>query len=192
MLLPYSKQPQPPSPEPAPPKPVKRATRKKATASKSASGSIKATRSSVRLSNRLPKTDTDSIPELSGDKDLAYEIPDSNLRYHVQGSDSGWLSISTMPKELRDGGWVYLQTGRKLVARCRVSGIGFRKQRWSHEKPDDTSDAGPGGTLELFGDGWETVSIDLGPEGEHEVRGYRYLITDPDGSVRPASLEAES
>ncbi len=192
MLLPHDQQPEPPRPEPAPITPAKRAKRK-ATTSKRATGkrSIKGTSSTPRLSTRLPKTDTDSIPELFGDRDLAYEIPDNNLRHHVQGSDSGWLSISSMPKGLRDGGWVYLQTGRKLVARCRVSGIGFRKQRWTHEKPEDTSDAGPGGTLELFSDGWEFVSIDLGPEGEQEVRGYRYVITDPDGSVRSAPVEAK-
>jgi hypothetical protein len=94
-----------------------------------------------------------------------------------------------MPRELRESGWVYLQTDRKLVARCRVKAIGFRDRRWTHEKPGDTSDAGPGATLELYGDDWEFVSIDLGPEGEVEVGGYRYLITEPDGSVHPAVAE---
>jgi hypothetical protein len=165
--------------------PAKRAPAKRKAGVRRSSGKTRAA-SSPRPSTRLPKTEADPIPVLFGDKDLAYEIPDSNLRYHVQGTDSGWLSISTMPKELRDSGWVYLQTGRKLVARCRVKGIGFRQRRWSHEKPGDTADGGPGGTLELFDEGWEFVSIDLGGEGDKEVRGYRYVITDTDGSVRIA------
>ena len=190
MLLPHDLQPEPPPPEPAEVKPAKRASRTKAATS---AGSTRTPRrgsrtSKVRVSTRLPRTETDSIPELFGDKDLAYEIPEANLRYHVQGSDSNWLSISSMPRELRDGGWVYLQTGSKLVARCRVKAIGFRQRRWTHEKPGDTSDAGPGGTLELYEDGWEFVSIDLGPEGEREVRGYRYLITEADDSVSPAAV----
>jgi len=119
--------------------------------------------------------------------DLAYEIPDGSLRYHVQGSDSTWLPISSMPRDLRDGGWVYLQSHRKLVARCRVKGIGFRDRRWTHAEPGATADAGPGATLELHTDDWELVSIDLGSEGEAEVRGYRYLVSYPDGTIRPAS-----
>jgi hypothetical protein len=188
MLLPHDRQPQPP-PEPAKAKPAKRTPAKRAAKGSSRSSSKRTSAATRRRSTRLPKSDTDESPALFGDKDLAYEIPDTNLRYHVQGIDSGWLSISLMPKELRDNGWVYLQTGPKLVARCRVKSIGFRRRRWTHEKPGDTSDAGPGGVLELFEDGWEFVSIDLGPDGEQEVRGYRYLITDPDGSVRPAPIE---
>ncbi|MFW2383489.1 MAG: hypothetical protein ACN4GZ_17175 [Acidimicrobiales bacterium] len=183
MLLPHDRQPKPPTPEPVKVTPAKRApAKKKARVKRSKTGAT----SSPRQSTRLPKTETDPIPMLVGDKDLAYEIPDTNLRYHVQGTDSGWLSISTMPKELRESGWVYLQTGRKLVARCRVKGIGFRQRRWSHEKPGDTADAGPGGTIEVFDDGWEFVSIDLGVDGDKEVSGYRYVITDPDDSVRVA------
>ena len=185
MLLPRHLQPEPPppKPDPKPAKPPQAATRK--GSSKTRSAKPKASR--PRVSTRLPKTDTDPIPALFGDKDLAYEIPDANLRYHVQGSDSNWLSISSMRRELRDGGWVYLQTGSKLVARCRVKTIGFRQRRWTHEQPGDTSDAGPGGTLELYADGWEFVSIDLGADGERAIQGYRYLVTDADGTVRTAS-----
>ena len=94
-----------------------------------------------------------------------------------------------MPKELRPGGYVYLQADRRLVARCRVKGIGYRDRRWTHEAPGETSDAGPGATLELHPDDWDFVSIDLGAEGEVEVQSYRYLTTDADGVVRPASGE---
>ncbi len=124
---------------------------------------------------------------LSGDKDLAYEIPAHAQRYYVQGADKGWLPISSLPHELREHGWVYLQIDRELVARCRVRGVGFRERRWTHERPETTTDAGPGPTLELYENDWEFVSIDLGPDGEAEVRGYRYLLRLPDGSVRVAT-----
>ncbi|MDA3040780.1 MAG: hypothetical protein O3C27_14865 [Actinomycetota bacterium] len=138
----------------------------------------------------MPKSGDDEVPPLLGDKDLAYAIPPQNLRYHVQGSDQDWLPISSMPHELRAGGFVYLQDDAKWIARCRVRGIGFRERRWTHEHPSSTADAGPGATLELFGDEWELVSIHLGPAGEAEVRGYRYLVTLPNGSVRLPEVEA--
>lgn len=184
-------QPQPPTPEP-PPKPVpkKRAARAKKPAKAGASKSRKPKADEPpRPSKRLPKTADDTPPLLLGDKDLAYAIPDGTLSYHIQGADSTWLAISSMPRELRDGGYVYLQSDRNLVARCRVKGIGFRDRRWSHAEPGATSDAGPGATLDLHEGDWEMVSIDLGAEGEVEVRGYRYLISGPDGSVRPAVEE---
>ena len=133
---------------------------------------------------RLPKSGDDGLPPLTGTKDLAYAIPAHNLRYHVQGTDKDWLPISSMPHELRAGGFVYLQDDAQLIARCKVRGVGFRERRWTHEHPSSTADAGPGATLELFGDDWEFVSIDLGPDGEAEIRGYRYLVTLPDGSAR--------
>ncbi len=130
------------------------------------------------------------MPPLTGNKDLAYAIPANNLRYHVQGADKDWLPISSMPHELRADGFVYLQDDAELIARCKVRGVGFRERRWTHEHPSTTADAGPGATLELFGDDWEFVSIDLGPDGEVEVRGYRYLVTTPDGSARLPSGDA--
>ncbi len=127
------------------------------------------------------------MPALFGALDLAYEIPDTNLRYHIQGADKDWLPISSMPKELRANGYVFLQSESRLVARCPVKGIGFRERRWSHERPEASSDMGPGATLELHGDSWEFLSINLGSEGEADIVGYRYLETDADGNVRPAS-----
>jgi len=183
MLLPRDMQPVPPTPEPPPkPAPKKRAPRGKSAAAKSSRSSS----APVRPSTRLPKSDVDEAPVLFGDKDLAYEIPDTNLRFHTQGTDSHWLPISSMPRELREGGWVYLQTERRLIAKCRVKCIGFRDRRWTHGKSETTFDAGPGATLELHGDDWEFVSIDLGPEGDADVRGYRYIITEADGSMRAA------
>ena len=134
----------------------------------------------------MPKSDTDSPPELFGDKDLAYEIPTANLHYYVQGSESTWLPISSMPVELRAGGWVYLKSGERLVAKAKVKAIGFRKQRWTHESADTATDIGPGATLELDGDDWQLIKIELGPDGDAEVPTYRYLVTNPDGTVTPA------
>lgn len=184
MLLPHAMQPKPPAPPPVV-KPVvkKRASRAKGSTKSSAATKKKA---ATHKSARLPKSDADKPPALEGNKDLAYEIPEANLRHHVQGSESTWLPLSVMPRELRDGGFVYLQTDSTLVARCRVKGVGFRDRRWTHEAPGVTTEMGHGATLELHEDDWEFVSIDLGSEGMSEVRGYRYLITSADGSVRPA------
>lgn len=135
------------------------------------------------MSTALPKSDLDAAPDLFGDKDLAYEVPASSLQYYVQGPESDWLPISSMPVELRERGWIYLKSDQWLVARVRVKKIGYREHRWTHESPEATSDVGPGPTLELDGGNWELLRKDLGPEGDIEVPGYVYLITDPDDNV---------
>ncbi len=186
MFLPFDQRPVPPKPKPEPPKPKPKRAAKRKTSTGSASSrgsSTRKPRASVAAPSRaLPKSVDDECPDLFGDKDLAYEIPDSNVRYHVQGPDQGWLPISTMPTELREHGWVYLKSDDYLVARCRVKSVGFRDQRWSHEHPDTTSDVGPGATLELDG-GWEFLSDDVGPDGIVEIRGYQYLKRGDEGSV---------
>ena len=191
MLLPRDLQPVPPRPEPAP-KPTKKPVAKRTAKPRGSSAGSSARRASSTAPSaaRLPRSDRDAVPPLTGDKDLAYEIPDTNLRFHVQGPDGAWLPISSMPHELRDLGFVYLQTHRRLVARCRVKGIGFRDRRWTHEPPETASDAGPGATIELHGEDWQFISIDLGSGADAQVRGYRYLITEPDGSVRLPTDEA--
>lgn len=148
----------------------------------------RAPRTSTPAVGRLPRSTTDSLPDLVGDKDLAYEIPPSDLRYFVTGTESTWLPISTMPRELRPDGSVYLQAGRDLVARARVRGIGFRERRWAHAAPAVASDLGPGATLELDG-AWETVAVDLGPAGDAPVHGYRYVVVRSDGAVVVAPRE---
>lgn len=193
MLLPTSLRPEKPRPKPEPPKPAltKRAPKAKSLGSRPSrpTGSSGRARSATpRNSTRLPKSDVDTAPILFGAHDLAYEIPDTNLRYHIQGADKDWLPISSMPKELRRDGYVFLQTDSRLVAKCPVKGIGFRDRRWSHERPEASADMGPGATLELHGDSWEFVSINLGPEGEADTAGYRYLATELDGTVRPAAV----
>ncbi len=192
MLLPHDLKPVPPRPAPEPPKP-KPEPRKRASRAAGAAGKTAVPKSATprqkaapRPSTRLPKTVDDTFPPLVGTKDLAYEIPANTLRYHVQGPDQGWLPISSMPKDLRDRGWVYLQAEGELVAKCQVKGIGFRDKRWTHEHADTSFDSGPGPTLELEGEHWQFISIDLGPEGEAEISGYRYVITDAEGSVRVA------
>lgn len=128
---------------------------------------------------------TDPLPDLVGENDLAYEIPPSDLRYYIDGSEADWLPISNLPTELRAAGYVYLQVDEQLVARARVGGIGFRERRWDHAAPDAASDLGPGATIEVGR--WEVVSVDLGPEGAAPVPRFRYVKTSGDGSVRVAS-----
>lgn len=180
MELPYEEQPRPPAPVKPPPKP-KAPTRK----SSKAPGSPRAKRAAASPAGRLPRSVTDPLPDLVGQHDLAYEIPPDDLRYFIGGSEAGWLPISTLPTELRAGGYVYLQIDEELVAKARVAGIGFRERRWDHAGPDEASDLGPGATIEV-GD-WGMVSIDLGPEGATPVQRFRYLTTAADGSVHVAS-----
>lgn len=188
MLLPHDQQPIPPRPKPAPPKPAVTKRKRKAASARSP----KRTRSAAtRSPTALPRSVDDATPALFGDKDLAYEIPDTNLSYHAQGADKDWLPISSMPTELRKQGWVYLKIQDRLVARCQVKGIGYRDRRWSHEHTDTASDAGPGPTLELDGSDWQFVSISLGPDSNAKLRGYRYLITESDGSVHPPVSEVD-
>ena len=179
MELPYDEQPRPPE--------VKAKAAPKAPARKSgrASTSPRPKRPAQPPAGRLPRSVTDPLPELVGENDLAYEIPPSDLRYYIDGSEADWLPVSNLPTGLRAGGYVYLQVDEHLVARARVRGIGFRERRWDHAAPDAASDLGPGATIEVGS--WEMVSIDLGPEGAVPVPRFRYVTISGDGSVRVVS-----
>ncbi len=179
MELPYDAQPRPPKVVKAKPTPKARA-KKSATAS----GPGRPRRSAQPSAGRLPRSVTDDLPKLAGEHDLAYEIPPSDLGYYISGSEADWLPVSNLPTGLRAGGYVYLQIDEELVARSRVSGIGYRERRWDHAAPEAASDLGPGATIEV--DRWEMVSIDLGPEGAVPVPRFRYVTTGSDGSVQVA------
>ncbi len=178
MELPYDEQPRPPrevKPKPTPKAP----TKKSARTSSSASRPKRAPRPPAA---RLPRSVTDPLPDLTGENDLAYEIPPSDLMAHISGSEADWLPISSLPTDLRADGYVYLQIDEELVARARVRGIGFRERRWD---PAAASDLGPGATIEVTD--WSMVSIDLGPEGAAPVPSYRYVTPSTQGSVGVAS-----
>lgn len=132
----------------------------------------------------------DDAPALFGDCDLAYEIPDDNAYFHMHSADNDWVAITSFPKRLRSDGWLYLQVDDQVVARCRVRGVGFREKRWSQEPSEQTADLGPGPTLELREQTWERFRRDLGPQGEAEVNGYRYLVTDDGDRVSVAAEES--
>lgn len=178
-----------PAERPTPPVEVVEPKAKPAKAKKAAGSATKTARGprakrapATPVVGRLPRSQADELPELVGDKDLAYEIPPSDLEYFISGSDAGWLPITRMPKELRPGGIVYLQIDSDLVAQAVVRGIGFREQRWDHAAPDVATDLGPGATLELAG-GWSGASVDLGRDGTVPVKDYRYLVVMPDGAA---------
>lgn len=173
----------PPDERPTPPvevvKPPPKPAPRKRAATRSAGSSPRAPRAkrapAAPKAGRLPRSQSDTLPELIGDKDLAYEIPPSDLRYFTTGAEADWLPLSLMPRELRPRGFVYLQIDADLVARARVSGVGFRDRRWAHAAPEAATELGPGATLELEA-GWSPVDIDLGPDGDAPVSGYRYLV----------------
>lgn len=131
------------------------------------------------------------MPELTGSFDLAYEVPDDNVGFHVRGPESGWMAISSFPTMLRPDGWVYLQVDADVVARARVKGIGYRDKRWSQEPSATSHDLGGGPTLELFPDSWERMRVWLGDDAEAPVSGYRYLVTVSDDEVRVADPASE-
>lgn len=185
MELPYDQQPKPPREIKPPPGPRTRAPAKTA---RKKQGTAAATPGSKRAAEppppraRLPRTVTDPLPDLVGDCDLAYEIVSFDLRYHISGPEADWLPVSSLPSDLRAGGYVYLQVDQDLVARAKARHIGFRERRWDHAGPDVASDLGPGATIEVGR--WEMVAIELGPDGAVPVPGFRYLTTSADGSVR--------
>lgn len=187
MLLPHDEQPVPEKP-PAPPAPAP----KPKAARKRSGASTTAVRSPRQPSARLPRHADDDRPELIGSCDLSYEVPDEHVPHHVRGADHDWLPISTFPSELRPNGWVYLQVDQDLVARARVTGVGFRDRRWTHQPTETASDMGAGPTLELRTDSWERNRWPLGPDGDRPIKGYRYLVTGPDDSVRVADETVSS
>lgn len=187
MLLPRDEQPVPEKP-PAPPEP-ERPARKRRTTSRSGGSGSRAPRTPRAPAARLPRGVDDDMPELTGRFDLAYEVPDDNVSFHLRPPDHDWLPISALPKDLRAHGWVYLQVDRAVVARCRVRGIGYRDSRWTQEPSATTHDAGPGPTIELDGDAWERLREDLGVGGDEPTPGYRYLQTGPDDRITVAPID---
>jgi len=131
----------------------------------------------------LPRSAADPLPHLFGTYGFCYEVPDDNVAFHIRGSESGWLAIRTFPAHLRPNGWVYLQVDGDVVARARVKGVGFRERRWSQEPSATADDMGAGPTLELDDATWERFLVDLGPEGERAIKGYRYLTTGPQNQL---------
>ncbi len=129
---------------------------------------------------QMPATPDDPLPRLVGDKDMSYPVHD--FEAHMLGPRNSWLFAENgFPWDLRPGGWVYLRHDGILGARGRVDGIGFRTERRQHTgEPDDV---GPGPTIEIDPNTWESTSIDLGDLAETQRQGYRYLITALDGTV---------
>lgn len=187
MMLPKDQQPIPPRPKPKP-KPVAKPA-PKARATPSSSGEPKPKRAPRRPAGRLPRHSDDELPELTGTFDLAYEVPEDNVGFHVRGPEAGWLAVSSFPTALRAHGWVYLQVDGDVVARARVKGIGYREKRWSQEPSAHSSDLGGGPTIEVYQDSWERLRVWLGIEGERPVKGYRYLLTAGDDDIRVVSDE---
>ena len=182
-MLPRDEQPTPPRPKPvAKPAP---AARKRAASS----GEPRTKKAPRTPAARLPRHGDDTIPELTGAFDLSYEVPDENVTFHVSGTESGWLAISSFPTALRANGWVYLQVDGDVVARARVKGIGYRDKRWSQEPSAISSDLGGGPTIELHPDGWERLRVWLGAAGEQPVKGYRYLVTGGTEEVRVVTAD---
>ena len=131
--------------------------------------------------SKLPLTAKDSIPSLTGNKDLSCSVYE--IAAHVDGPGNDWIVAKGFPAQLRAGGWIYLRHGGSLGAKARVKGIGFREDR-PHHTGDTSENWGPGPTIEIDASTWEPLDISLGELAESQRQGYRYLATSTDGEIR--------
>jgi hypothetical protein len=91
--------------------------------------------------------------------------------------------VGVMPQQLRQGGWVFLRAGRKIVARARFIGFEQRESRVEHV-PSATGyeDRGPGLVLAVDPATWEDRADRL--ESDREPgNGYRYYMIDGEHPV---------
>jgi hypothetical protein len=129
---------------------------------------------------KLPAAPGDPIPELTGEFDLVYPV--HSVIDHTERDGNDWLFLTTFPRRLRSGGWVYLKVGNEVVARARVRSIGYRENVEEHT-PDDHGvhhNVEFTATLEVDPDSWEQVSF---PADDHHLQGIRYLRTNDDDTI---------
>jgi hypothetical protein len=94
----------------------------------------------------------------------------------------------SVPRKLRKGGYIYLRTGSRLVARARFIKVHWQTRRVEHlPSPTGYENAGPGYVLLVDPSSWEHVSHPLSPS--ETGNGYRYYIETDDGPVFVRSEE---
>jgi len=127
---------------------------------------------------KTPTSENDKISPLGGDLDISMPVEDSSLWI-----DAEWLPAHAFPHYLRRSGWVYLRNATCLTTRVKAS-----KVIWVEERKcpsiDGFDDAGPGMVIKVNPKTWEAgLDIPLGELADSQASGYRYLRTNPDGSI---------
>jgi len=96
------------------------------------------------------------------------------------GSGQSTNPDGTIPRQLRQGGWIYLRAGDALVARVQYVGAEHRSERIEHvPSPGGYENRGPGLVLAVNPDTWDRCDHPLKSASE-TGRGYRYYALDVD------------
>jgi hypothetical protein len=134
--------------------------------------------SAAPRATKNPTSDGDKISPLGGSLDMSLPV---DLVEPLFGCD--WLAAHAFPHYLRRSGWVYLRCADRLQARVKVVRVIWRAER---KVPTDGAyvDDGPGLALQVDPGSWDdSIDIPLGIHAERQRHGYRYLMTNDDGTV---------
>ena len=94
------------------------------------------------------------------------------------GAGQSFNTNGALPRQLRQGGWVYLRAGNNLVARVQYLGAERRERRIEHvPSPDGHEDRGAGWVLAVDPATWERCTVRLESPSE-SGNGYRYYMLD--------------
>ncbi len=140
-----------------------------------------------RASSKLPTygtMDAVSVPIYEEHGPAPFmEGPSNDFLYPIGAGQDRNSPDGMVPRNLRQGGWVYLRAGGKLVARAVFTGIEQRESRIEHVRsPEGYLDAGPGLVLAVDAESWEMCDIPLASSSE-SGNGYRYYMLDGDRPV---------
>ncbi len=133
---------------------------------------------SAPRATKNPSSETDKISPLGGDLDMSMPV---DVVEPLIGAD--WLWARTFPHYLRRSGWIYLRCNGTLQARVKVTKVVWRSER-KIPTVGAYEDLGPGMALQLDPRTWDdSIDIALGDLAAQQEHGYRYLLTNDDGSV---------
>jgi len=134
--------------------------------------------SATPRATKTPSSESDKISPLGGDLDVS--MPVDAIAPLLE---CDWLPARTFPHYLRRSGWIYLRHDSQLSARVKVSKVVWRSER---KVPTEQGydDLGAGMALQVDPRTWDTtIDINLGQLAERQQSGYRYLLTNDDGTV---------
>lgn len=132
--------------------------------------------SSGRPSTRRPD-------RLSGTKDVSVPVYDIDT---YANPDNDWIIAPGFPHDLRPGGFVYLRQTDALRARARVVRMEWRDGKGRPWRTGDGAaqdeHADDGWVFIVSPATWERVEFPLGELAPNQRSGFRYLLTNADGT----------